>query len=240
MILLPAIDLLHGRVVQLVEGQRDTEQVSLPDPLAVLDQWVDAGAEWIHVIDLNGAFGQKNNDETVRKILADRRVKVQVGGGVRTEEQLQALLEAGARRVIVGTKALRDPVWLKTLAQRYPDKLVLAVDARNGRVVAHGWMKDTGRDLLDVVRDVESLPLAALLYTAVHVEGHLQGVDRDGIRRLLDATRHPIMASGGVTTLEDVRFLRDAGCHAAILGLALYKGRIRFPEAQQLAEAPPA
>lgn len=240
MIVYPAVDLLRGHVVQLVGGQRDTEQVDLPDPLAVVDRWAKEGAEWLHVIDLNGAFGQDDNQKVILDILADRRVKVQVGGGIRTEEQIQAYLDAGAKRIIVGTKALRDPLWLKTMAKRYPRQLVLAVDAKAGSLVAHGWMKDTGQDFVEAAKKVDDLGLAGFLYTAVHVEGRLQGIDREGVTRLLRAVRTPVIASGGVTTLDDVKWLRDAGCDGAVLGLALYKGRIPFPDAQRLAEAPTA
>lgn len=236
MILLPAIDLLHGRVVQLVGGQRDTEQVSLPDPLQVFQEWVRQGADWVHVVDLDNAFGQGNNEAVLLEALRSRRARVQVGGGIRTEEQVKRFLDAGAERVIVGTKALRDPLWLKTMAHRYPDRLLLAVDAREGRVVAHGWMKDTGRDVKEVARSVADLPLAGLLYTAVHVEGRLQGMDREGIERLRDAVQLPLIASGGITTLDDVRFLKRAGVAGAVLGLALYKGLLPFPQAKQAVE----
>lgn len=240
MILMPALDLMGGHVVQLVGGQRDTEQIDLPDPLAVVDGWAAQGAEWLHVVDLDAAFGQNDNRAIVERILADGRLRVEVGGGIRTEDQLKAYLDAGAERVVVGTKALRDPLWLQTMARRYPGRIVLAADARNGSVVAHGWLKDTGRDLLDVVRRANGLPLAGLLYTAVHLEGRLSGIDRPGVRRLRAATRLPLVASGGITTLEDVRFLFEAGVEAAVLGLALYTGRITFRDAQRMAEATPS
>lgn len=237
MILLPAVDLRGGHVVQLVGGERDTEQVDLPDPVEVVDRWVKEGAEWIHIVDLDAAWGHKDNRGLIHDILRDKRIKAQVGGGVRTEEDLHGLLEAGARRIVVGTKALRDPLWLKAMARRYPDKIVLAIDARDGKVVAHGWQKDTGRDYIEVATSVAELPLGGLLYTAVHVEGRLQGIDRDGLKRLRSAVSLPILASGGITTLDDVTFLRDQGIDAAILGLALYLGRIRFQDAQSIAEA---
>lgn len=238
MILMPALDLLGGRVVQLVGGERGTEQVALPDPLAVAQRWIDEGAAWLHVVDLGAAFGQRHHREVIRALLAEKRLRVQVGGGLRTEEQLQDYLGAGAARVVVGTKALRDPAWLRTMAHRYPDKIVLALDARDGNVVAHGWMKNTGRDLLEAAAAVQDLPLAAILHTAVHVEGRLQGIDRDGLARLLDASRLPVIASGGITTTADLEWLRDHGAQAAILGLALYTGRLKFQECLSIAETP--
>ena len=231
MIVYPAIDLLHGRVVQLVGGQRDTEQVSLPDARAVLDRWVGEGASWVHVIDLNGAFGQDHNRGIILDLLRDGRAKVQVGGGVRTEEHVKELLEAGAERVIVGTKALRDPMWLRNMTRRHPGRLVLAVDAREGRLLAHGWMKDTGQDFVETARALDDLDLAAFLYTAVHVEGRLRGIDRPGIERLLGAVTTPVIASGGITTPDDVAWLRDAGAAGCVLGLSLYKGTLTLADA---------
>jgi phosphoribosylformimino-5-aminoimidazole carboxamide ribotide isomerase len=238
MILLPAIDLLGGRVVSLVGGQPGTEQVQLPDPVAVARRWIEEGAQGLHVVDLDAALGRGDNRAMIQGLLEATSVPVNVGGGVRKEEDVRGLLEAGAHRVVVGTRGVHDLHWLGRVARTHPGRVVLALDARDGVVVAKGWTEATGRPLLEMVRDVEDLPLGGLLYTAVHVEGRLQGVDRTWTPRLVDATRHAVYASGGVTSLDDVRFLRDAGCAGAVLGLALYLDRFSLPQAKALAEVP--
>lgn len=231
---------MRGQVVQLVGGVPGTEKVQLPDPVAVAQKWVREGARWLHVVDLDAALGKGDNSTAIEHILANTDAKIQVGGGVRTEARVAELLSAGAKRVVVGTQGLKDPAWLARAAKAHPDKIVLAVDARQGKVVAKGWTEGTGRDLLDVARSVADLPLAGLLYTAVHVEGKLEGVDRNWTPQLVRATKHPVFASGGLTSLDDVRILRDAGCAGAIAGLALYLDRLSFPQAVALAEVPNA
>lgn len=238
MILYPAVDLMGGRVVQLVGGKVGTEQVNLPDPFAVVDRWVREGAQWLHVVDLDAAFGKRDNRLVIDRILRDARVNVQVGGGVRTTQRARELLDAGAKRVVIGTQGLQEPAWLATVAQEFPQQIVLAVDAREGQVVSHGWTAGTGKTLLDVAKSVQGVPLAGLLYTAVHVEGKMEGVDRSGVQKLVRATKLPILASGGVSSLDDVRQLRDAGAAGAIVGMALYLDRFSFAQAQALAEVP--
>lgn len=239
MILMPALDILGGRVVQLVGGRPGTEQVTLPDPVAVAQRWVREGAGWIHVVDLDAALGQGDNADLIDHVLSNVQARFEVGGGVRSEERVQELLQGGADRVVVGTKGLEDLAWLGRVARTHPKKVVLAVDARDGQVVAKGWTERVGLPLLEVAKAVEPLPLGGLLYTAVHREGRLEGVDRTWTPRLVRATKLPVYASGGVASLDDVRTLREAGCAGAVLGLALYLDRFTFAEAKELAEATP-
>lgn len=236
MILLPAIDLLQGRVVSLVGGVKGTQSVELPDPLAVYDRWVREGAEWVHVVDLDAAFEDGDHRLLVERILEDRRAKVQVGGGVRSLADLRWLRSRGAERVVVGTKGIEDPSWLAEAAQEFPDRLVLAVDARGGRVVTQGWRKTTGQDVVQVVRKASVLPLAGFLFTVVNAEGKMQGIDRDAVVQVRRATRLPLIVSGGVTTYDDLKFLKRLGVDGVVLGAALYQGRLQFPVAKNLAE----
>lgn len=236
MILLPAIDLLQGRVVSLVGGVKGTQTVALADPLAVYDRWVGEGAEWIHLVDLDAAFGDGDHRLVVERILEDRRAKIQVGGGVRSLADVRWLVSRGAERVVVGTKAIEDPRWLAEAAQEFPNRLLLAVDGKGGRVVTRGWKKKTGRDVIEVVRKASVLPLAGFLFTSVDVEGRMEGVDHDAIVQVFHATQLPLIVSGGVTNYDDLKFLKGLGVAGVILGAALYQGRLQFPVAKNLAE----
>lgn len=232
--ILPAIDLLAGKVVTLVEGRPGTETTSLPKPLDVAARWIGEGAEWLHVVDLDAAFGRGDHRLLIEGILEGRRAKVQVGGGLRSSEAIKWYLDRGAERVIVGTRGIEDPAWLAEEATTHPDRLVLAVDARKGRIVTRGWKHDTGLDVVQFLRRIAPLPLAGILFTSVDVEGHLQGIDHDAIVQVLNAVAQPLTVAGGVTSYDDLRFLRGIGVEAVVLGAALYQGRIRLAQAMNL------
>jgi phosphoribosylformimino-5-aminoimidazole carboxamide ribotide isomerase len=234
--LYPAIDLLEGRVVTLVEGKRGSQTTETNDPLGVYARWVREGAEWVHVIDLDAAFGKGDHRLMIENFLDAKRAKLQVGGGIRTTEQVARLLSRGAERVIVGTRGIEDPSWLAETAQQHPDRIVLAVDARNGKIVTRGWAKNTGQDVIEVMRKMSRLPLAGFLFTAVNVEGKMQGMDYDAIVQVFHATELPVIASGGVTSYDDLKFLKGLGVEGAVLGAALYQGRIEFGVAKNLVE----
>jgi len=226
MIAIPAIDLREGHVVQLVGGEYDREQVRLRDPGRIARQWELAGFSRLHVVDLDAATDRGSNRDAVTQILWGATVSVQVGGGVRTEDDVRTLLDAGATSVVLGTRALEDPDWLVRVALANPGRCLLAADVRDRKVTTHGWATTLHRDVFDVVADVAVLPLAGLLVTAVHREGRMQGADLPLMEAVVDASPFPVFASGGIGSLADLRALEERGVAAAIIGMALYTGAL--------------
>ncbi|HSJ10145.1 MAG TPA: 1-(5-phosphoribosyl)-5-[(5-phosphoribosylamino)methylideneamino] imidazole-4-carboxamide isomerase [Longimicrobiales bacterium] len=227
MIAYAAIDLRGGRVVQLVGGEPGTEQVSLPDPGAVTRRWVDAGFAALHVVDLDAALGAGYNADAVSDILrAAGDVPVQVGGGVRDTAAAEALLAAGAARVVAGTRAVEDRAWLDDLATRFPGRVVVAADIRGDEVVVRGWTAGSGLDALEFLRGLAPLPLAGVLVTDVTREGRMLGTDTDRFARLIAAAHCPLLASGGVAGPADLVALEEAGAAGVVLGMALYTGAL--------------
>jgi phosphoribosylformimino-5-aminoimidazole carboxamide ribotide isomerase len=227
MIAYAAVDLRSGRVVQLVGGRPDAERVSLPDPAAVARRWVDAGFAALHVVDLDAAFGQGDNAAAIEAILsAAGDVTVHVGGGVRTTERAEVLLTAGATRVVVGTRAVEEPAWLEQLATRYPDRVVVAADVRGDEIVVRGWTAGTGRAAAAFLASLAGIPLGAALVTDVSREGQMLGADVCRFADLVRAAPHPLIASGGIATPDDLAALADAGAAGAVLGMALYTGAL--------------
>lgn len=222
MIAIPAIDLREGHCVQLVGGDYSKEALRLDEPLMVAQRWVAAGFSRLHLVDLDAATGRGNNRDLLREILTRSGVPAQVGGGVRSEEAVTTLLEDGADRIVIGTRGVEDPEWLAKQAELFPHRLVLAADVNGRKVVTRGWAKETSRDVLDLIRDLEHLPLAGLLVTAVHKEGKMQGTDLALMADVVDASPWPVIASGGVSTMVDLQALEDRGVAAAVLGMALY------------------
>ena len=226
MIAMPAIDLRGGACVQLVGGSYARERVRLPDPVAVARGWVDVGFRSLHIVDLDAATGRGDNAGVVRELLDATDAELQVGGGVREADRIERLLADGARRVIVGTRAIEDSDWLEEMAGRFPDELIVAADVRDRRVVTRGWAHALPLDILDAIDELNALPLAGLLVTAVHREGQLQGTDLPLMEDVVEAAMCPIYAAGGITTLGDLRSLADRGVTAAVIGMALYTGAI--------------
>lgn len=226
MLAIPAIDLREGHVVQLVGGEYDREQVRLDDPCRVARQWVNAGFTHLHVVDLDAATGRGSNRESVIQLLWNQAATVQVGGGVRTEEDIDALLDSGATSVVLGTRALEDLDWLASMAERFPGRCILAADVRERKVTTRGWARTLSRDVLQVIDDVASLPLAGLLVTAVHREGKMLGTDLPLMEDVVAVSPFPVIASGGIGSLADLRALDDRGVSAAVIGMALYTGAI--------------
>ncbi len=226
MIAIPAVDLREGACVQLVGGSFEAERIRISDPVQVAANWAETGFERLHLVDLDAATGRGSNREVVHRILREFPGSVQVGGGVRTDEDVKRLLDEGARFVIVGTRAIQDPAWLADCASRHPGKLIVAVDVRERRVVTHGWQQTADDDLQEVVRRLNPLPLAGILVTAVHREGQLRGTDLPLIEEVAAASRVPIYASGGISSLEDLRRLGERKVYGAILGMAIYTNTI--------------
>jgi phosphoribosylformimino-5-aminoimidazole carboxamide ribotide isomerase len=227
MIVIPAIDIRDGACVQLVGGSYEDERVRLPDPCAVARRWRDAGFTRLHVVDLDAATGAGSNAATLAAVLAERRdVQIQVGGGVRSEETMDALFAAGAARVVVGTRALEDLAWLAEQAKRWPRHIMVAVDVKSGKAAVRGWREAIQLDVCALLRELSPLPLAGILVTGVDVEGRLLGPDFALVEEVVRATRFPVTASGGVATLDDIRALRDLGAQGCVVGMALYTGAL--------------
>jgi len=223
---IPAIDLRDGACVQLVGGSYADERVRIADPIGVAARWAHAGFKRLHVVDLDAATGRGSNKATVNQLLAEYGLRMQCGGGVRDLESVMELFAAGASEVVLGTKAIEDRDWLETAANLYPNRLIVAADVRGRGVATHGWSKTTSLDVTTLVRDLNRLPLAAILVTAIEGEGRMQGPDLGLMRELASLSRLPVQASGGVGTLDDLRDLAAAGVSAAIVGMALYTGAL--------------
>jgi phosphoribosylformimino-5-aminoimidazole carboxamide ribotide isomerase len=226
MLAIPAIDLREGHVVQLVGGEYDREQVRLDDPRRVAHQWAAAGFSRVHIVDLDAATGRGSNRETVTQLLFDAAATFQVGGGVRSEEDIAALLDAGAQSVVLGTRALEDLDWLATVAHLFPGRCILGADVRERKVTTRGWARTLQRDILQIIDEVAPLPLAGLLVTAVHREGKMQGTDLPLMEEVVEASPFPVIASGGIGSMNDLRQLEDRGISAVVIGMALYTGAI--------------
>jgi len=225
-IALPAVDLREGACVQLVGGDYDKERIRIADPLSQARAFREMGFSWLHVVDLDAATGRGDNAAWVERLVRESGLRVQVGGGVRTLERAAQLFEVGAERVIVGTRAVEDAAFRNEVAQAFPQRIVVAADVREREVVTRGWAARTGRPIADFAKELDELPLAGLLVTAVHREGALGGADAELCEELVRVTRIPIFASGGVTSMEDLGRLRDAGGAGAVIGMALYTGTL--------------
>ena len=222
MIAAPAVDLKGGRCVQLVGGRPEDERVSLPDPVAVAQQWWDLGFGTLHLVDLDAALGSGDNFEVMRELVTATPAVTQVGGGIRDDQRAEALLDAGADRIVVGTRALDDPAWLGELATRHPGRVMVAADTRDGIVLRKGWTQESGLTVEDFLRRLDGLLLAGVLATDVGREGRLAGIHREATAATVEASSHPVWISGGVTTEDELAYLQEIGAAGAVLGMALY------------------
>ena len=226
MIAIPAVDLRDGACVQLVGGSFAEEKVRLENPIDVARSWEHYGFRRLHVVDLDAATGRGSNIAVVRSLLFDGGIPIQVGGGVRSDELVEELLEAGAASVILGTRAIEEPEWLAEIAFRYPGQIIVACDVRKRRVTTRGWAHTLPVDILDVVNELNPLPLAGLLVTAVHLEGQMQGTDLPLMEDVAESSHFPVYASGGVATMQDLRALEHRGLAGVVIGMALYTGAL--------------
>jgi phosphoribosylformimino-5-aminoimidazole carboxamide ribotide isomerase len=232
---IPAIDLRDGACVQLVGGSYADERVRIQNPVAVADKWVRMGFGRIHVVDLDAATGQGSNREIVRGILAPRATKwirrekclrVQCGGGVRDLDTIAELLAAGASEVVLGTRAIEDRDWLEDAVSRYPNRIIVAADTRARQLVTRGWSETGTQDVIDFIDELSTLPLAAVLVTAVEREGRMEGPDLTLMRDIALRSSLPLQASGGVRGVDDLRALAELGVSSAVVGMALYTGAL--------------
>lgn len=226
MIAIPAVDLRDGACVQLVGGSYADERVRLDNPVDVARSWEHYGFHRLHVVDLDAATGRGSNMNVIKSLLFDGSVPIQVGGGVRSSEMVEDLLEAGASTVIVGTRAIEEPEWLADLSARHPGEIVVACDVRERRVTTRGWVHTLPLDILDVVQELNGLQLAGLLVTAVHMEGQMQGTDLPLMEDVAELSNFPVFASGGVATMQDLRALEHRGLAGVVIGMALYTGAL--------------
>ncbi|QIO21453.1 1-(5-phosphoribosyl)-5-[(5-phosphoribosylamino)methylideneamino]imidazole-4-carboxamide isomerase [Haloarcula sp. JP-L23] len=222
----PAVDMQDGQVVQLVGGERGTEK-TYGDPVEAAERWVEAGARTLHLVDLDGAFeGERENADAIDAVLSTvgDDVDVQLGGGIRTAEDAVSLLDRGVDRVILGTAAVENPDIVAEISESHPESVLVSLDAKDGEVVVSGWTEGTGLDPAEAAQRYEELGAGGVLFTDVDVEGQLEGVRTDPVRRIVEAVEIPVVASGGVATVEDVLALESAGAAAVVVGSALYEG----------------
>ncbi len=238
MLLIPAIDLKDGKCVRLRQGRMEETTVFSDDPVAMAGRWVEAGARRLHLVDLNGAFeGRPVNAHVIRRIAdAFPDLPIQVGGGIRDEATVDTYLNAGVRFVIIGTKAVKDPYFVSDLCLEYPGHVIVGLDARDGKVAVDGWSKLSRHDVIDMAQIFERDGVEAIVYTDISRDGMMQGVNIEATVELARAVSIPVIASGGISSLTDIRTLceaRQEGIMGAIIGRALYEGDIDLAEAQR-------
>lgn len=238
--IIPSIDLRGGRVVRLRQGDYAQQLNYAVDPIQTAQAFASAGAQWIHIVDLDGAKeGRVMQAELIQSIISSVKVRVEVGGGVRSTDDVRRLLDTGAARVVVGTRALEAWDWFDQLVHQseMAGKLILAVDAKDGMVATRGWTHTTGRSAVDIAREVSDWPLGALLYTDVAKDGMMSGPNYPNTRRLTEAGSVPVIASGGIGSIGHIREVRKTGCWGCIVGRSLYEGAVDLGEALRVAGA---
>ncbi len=241
MLLIPAIDLKDGKCVRLRQGRMDDATIFSDDPVAMAARWVEAGARRLHLVDLNGAFeGKPVNGEVVHAIAeAFPDLPIQIGGGIRDEETVQTYLDAGVEYVIIGTKAVNAPHFVNDLCLEFPGHIIVGLDAKDGKVAIDGWSKLSKHDVIDMARHFEEDGVSSIIYTDIGRDGMMTGVNVEATVKLAQAVNIPIIASGGITNLDDVRALcavAEEGISGAITGRAIYEGTLDFAEGQKLAD----
>lgn len=241
MLLIPAIDLKDGQCVRLRQGDRAESTVFSDDPMAMAKRWVDAGARRLHIVDLDGAFtGEPRNAEVIREIAQQYPdLPIQVGGGIRTEETVEVYIQAGVRYVIIGTKAVNEPHFVSDLCAEFPTHVVIGLDDKDGFVATDGWSKLSRHEVIDLAQHFQADGVEAIIYTDTSRDGMLQGLNVDATLKLAKAVNIPIIAAGGVHTIDDVHNLAKvagAGIIGAITGRAIYQGTLDFTEGQKLAD----
>ena len=234
--LLPAVDVADGQAVRLVQGEAGSE-TGYGDPLEAAMAWQNDGAEWVHLVDLDAAFGRGNNTEVLRRVADELKIKVELSGGIRDDESLERALEFGAARVNLGTAALENPAWTARAIERHGDAIAVGLDVRGTTLAGRGWTKEGG-DIWEVLSRLEDAGCARYVVTDVTKDGTLRGPNIDLLRQMCERTDKPVVASGGISSLDDLRALRElvpTGVEGAIVGKALYAGKFTLPEALDVA-----
>lgn len=235
--ILPAIDLREGKCVRLLQGDYARQIDYRDDPVAQAQEFEQAGARWLHVVDLDGAkYGEHHNITALEDIRRATKLNIEIGGGIRSEASVKALLQAGITRTIIGTRALEEPDWFEKLVSDYPGKIVLGLDARDGKIRTQGWTQTSEITVMQMAEKVNDWPLAAIVYTDIARDGMLTGPNIEAMRQLAQNCRVPIIASGGVGSLEDIEQLAWLPLQGIIVGRALYEGKFTLPQALAIVE----
>ncbi len=242
MLLIPAIDLKEGKCVRLRQGRMEDNTVFSEDPVAVAARWVEQGAKRIHLVDLDGAFaGKPKNADVIHAIVeAFPDVPVQIGGGIRDEDTVQGYLNAGVQYVIIGTKAVTEPHFITNVGVEFPGHIIVGLDAKDGKVAIDGWSKLSKHDVIDLAQQFEADGVEAIIYTDISRDGMMSGLNVEATARLARSIHIPVIASGGITNMDDIHALgkvADDGIIGAITGRAIYEGTLDFAEAEKIAES---
>jgi len=223
---------MDGKCVRLIQGEYHRQISYANDPVKQAREFILAGAEWLHIVDLDGArLGRPVNTDTISAIAATGQLKIEVGGGLRDEASIKQLLDMGVERVIIGTKAVSDFGWFAWCAEKFSGKIVLGLDARGSKLASHGWTKDSSTDLLDFAAEAAKLPLAAIIYTDITKDGMMAGPNLERTKALVQAVEVPVIASGGVREISDIKKLAELAVEAAIIGRSLYEGTLNLSDA---------
>ena len=234
MYIIPAIDLREGKCVRLIQGDYHRQIDYKDNPVEQAGDFIAAGAEWLHIVDLDGAkVGKPVNTDTIAAVAARGKLKIEVGGGIRTEEAVKELLDIGVERVIIGTMAVGDFEWFSRTAQEFSGRIALGLDARGSTVATSGWTKEHPTPLMEFAVQAAKLPLAAIIYTDITKDGMMTGPNFERTKAIIDAVDVPVVASGGINEIADVTKLAELGAAAAIIGRALYEGTLNLAEAIQ-------
>ena len=232
MYIIPAIDLRQGKCVRLIQGEYHRQITYEDDPVKQAQEFSSAGAEWLHIVDLDGAkVGKPINTDTISAILALGQLKIEVGGGLRDEASIKQLLDMGVERVIIGTKAVSDFEWFSQMAEKFSGKIALGLDARGSKVATHGWTQENSQHLLEFATEAAKLPLAAIIYTDITKDGMMAGPNFERTKVIAEAVEVPVIASGGVREIADIKKLAELGAEAVIIGRALYEGTLKLSDA---------
>lgn len=232
MYIIPAIDLIEGQCVRLIQGQYDRRINYQSNPVRQAEDFIAEGAQWLHIVDLEGAkAGKPVNTKAISAIAELGKLKIEVGGGLRDETSIRQLFDIGVERAIIGTKAVSDFVWFSRMAEKFSGKIVLGLDARGSKISTEGWLEDSSEPLLDFAKRAAQLPLAAIIYTDITKDGMMTGPNLERTKALVDAVELPVVASGGVTTIADIKNVAEIGAAAAIIGRSLYEGTLKLSDA---------
>ena len=236
MIIIPAVDIKNGKCVQLVQGKPGTEQVVIDNPVEVALSWQEKGAKMLHLIDLDGAFGDNHrNQEVIIGMVRELSIPIEMGGGIRSKDDAIKLLEAGIDRVILGTLAIENPSVVKELSKEFgSEKIMVALDSKDSQVVVRGWTEKTKQSVPEMGKIMEETGAGSILFTNVDYEGLLEGFNIDPLIELLETVSIPVVYAGGISSLDDLIILSDTEVYGVVIGSALYKGKINFEEALKL------